>query len=49
MASTDSEGNKRLSVSERKKKTKSTGRTSDASLNNMEGTMPRVALRSHPG
>ena len=48
MALTNSEGNKRPSVSGRKKM-KNTGRTSDAGLNNMEGTMPRVVLCSHPG
>ena len=36
-------------ISGRKKKMKSTRRTSDASLNNVEGTMPGVMLCSHPG
>ena len=48
MALTNSEGSKRLSVSGRKK-TKNTRRTSDAGLNNVEGTMPGVMLQSHPG
>ena len=48
MPSTSSRGNKRLSISGRRKRTKNTGETSDAGLNSMEGIMPRVAPCSCP-
>ena len=49
MASTSSKGNKKPSILGRKRKMRSTGKTSNAGLNNVEGTTPRVTLCSHPG